>query len=207
MKHLKMLGLAAVAATALMAFAGASSASATVLCKTNTNPCSSKWAVGTELEFSLKKGTSATWKGTNGETLKTCTGAKLRAEITNAGSATETVKAKVVEDSWTSCTVPTLTLQLGELEIHSITGSTNGTLTLKGAEFTTQDPLFGDCRYGTAAGGTDLGTLTSSGTGASVIDVLSTLSPVGLNCCPEVVWNEEFTLTKPQETALFVEPS
>lgn len=207
MKHLKMLGLVAVAAMALMAFAGAGSASATVLCKTSTNPCSSKWTAGTELEFTLKSGTSATWKGTGGETLKTCTGAKLRAEITNAGSATETVKAKVLEDSWTSCTVPTLTLKTGELEIHSITGSTNGTLTLKNSEFTTKDPIFGDCVYGTAASGTDLGTLTSSGTGDSVIDVSSTLSPIGLNCCPEVVWQEEFTITSPKETPLFVEPS
>jgi len=41
MKYVKMLRLAVVA-TALMAFVGAGSASATVLCKTNTNPCSSK---------------------------------------------------------------------------------------------------------------------------------------------------------------------
>jgi hypothetical protein len=207
MKYVKILGLAVMAAMALMAFTGAGSASATVLCKTNTNPCNSKWTVGTELEFSLKSGTSATWKGTGGETLKTCTGAKLRAEITSAGSATETVKAKVLDNSWTSCTVPTLTLKTGELEIHSITGSTNGTLTLKNAEFTTKDIIFGDCVYGTAASGTDLGTLTSSGIGDSVIDVSATLSPVGLNCCPQVTWQEEFTITKPKETALFVEPS
>ena len=207
MRYVKMLGLAAVAAMALMAFVVAGSASATVLCKTNTNPCSSKWAVGTELEFTLKNGTSATWKGTSGETLKTCTGAKLRAQITSAGSATETVKLKVLEDSWTSCTVPTVTLKLGELEVHSITGSTNGTLTFKNAEFTTQDLIFGDCVYGTAASGTDLGTLTSSGTGDSVIDVNATLSPIGLNCCPEVVWQEDFTITSPKETPLFVEPS
>jgi hypothetical protein len=207
MRYLKMLGLAAVAALALMAVAGAGSASATVLCKTNTNPCSSKWTAGTQVEFTLKNGTSATWKGTNGETLKTCSGAKLRWEITNAGSATETVKAKVLEDSWTSCTVPTVTLKLGELEIHNITGSTNGTITMKNAEFTTQDFIFGDCVYGTAASGTDLGTLTSSGTGDSVIDVSALLNPVGVNCCPEVAWQEEFTITSPKETPLFVEPS
>lgn len=207
MKYLKMLGLAALAAAALMAFVGAGSASATVLCSTNTNPCTSKWPLGTKVEFSLKKGTSALWRGTAGETLKTCTGASLKAEITTAGSATETVKLRVTEDSWSSCTVPTLTLKTGEFEIHNITGSTNGTLTYKGAEFTTQDPLFGDCVYGTASGGTDLGTLTSSSTGDSVIDVNALLNPVGLNCCPEVVWAEEFTMTAPRETALFVEPS
>lgn len=207
MKYVRMLGLAVVAAMALMAFVGAGSASATVLCKTNTNPCTSKWTAGTNLEFTLKNGTSAIWKGTGGETLKTCTGAKLRGEITSAGSASETVKLKVLEDSWTSCTNATTTIKTGELEIHSITGSTNGTITYKGAEFTTKDPVFGDCSYGTGASGIDLGTLTASGTGDTVIDVNAFLAPVGGFCCPEVVWQEEFTITSPKETPLFVEPS
>src|SRR4051794_27011986 len=112
MKHLKMLGLAAVAAAALMAFAAAGSASAAVLCKTNTNPCTSKWTVGTKIEYSLKSGTSAIWKGTPGEVLKTCTNAKLTGEITNAGSSTEAVKAKVTENSWSSCSVATTTVKL-----------------------------------------------------------------------------------------------
>jgi hypothetical protein len=206
MKHVKMLGLAVVAAMALMSFAAAGSASATVLCKTATNPCSSKWVAGTELRFALKSGTSAIWKGEFGETLKTCTGADLRGKITNAGSSVETVKLQITENSWTSCTVPTTTLKLGELEIHSITGSTNGTMTMKGAEFTTKDNFFGDCSYGTGTG-IDLGTLTSSGTGDAVIDVAAKLLPTGLGCCPEVSWAEEFTLISPKETPLFVEPS
>lgn len=207
MKSLKMLGLAAVAAAALMAFAGAGSASAAVLCKTNTNPCSSKWAAGTNLEFSLKSGTSATWKGTAGESLKTCTGAKFNWQISSAGSGTEPVKIKVTENSWTSCTVATNTLKLGEVEITNVTGTTNGTVVLKGAEFTTNDVFFGDCSYGTATGGTDLGTLTSSSIGDSVIDVNAQLAPVGGACCPDVVWQESFTITSPKETPLFVEPS
>ena len=207
MKYLKMVGLAAVAAAALMAFIGVGSASAAVLCKTATNPCTSKWTVGTKLEFSLKSGTSAIWKGTFGETLKTCTNAKLSGEITNAGSGTEPVKLKVTEDSWTSCSVATVTLKLGEIEIKNITATTNGTVILKGAQFTTNDPFFGDCVYGTAAEGTDLGTLTSSSTGDSVIDVNALLLPSGGACCPDVVWQESFTITSPKETPLFVEPS
>jgi hypothetical protein len=207
MKHLKMLSLAVVAAAALMAFAGAGSASAAVLCKTNTNPCTSKWALGTKVEFSLKSGTSALWKTTENLSLKTCTNAKLSGEISAVGSGTEPVKLKVTEDSWTSCTVATTTLKLGEIEITNITSTTNGTVKLKGAEFTTNDPFFGDCSYGTATGGTDLGTLTSSGTGDTVIDVNAQLAPVGGACCPDVVWQESFTITSPKETPLFVEPS
>lgn len=74
MKYLKMLGLAAVAAAALMAFVGAGTASAKegVLCSTTSNPCNSKWAAGTVIDFSLKG--SAVWTNAeNGETLETCT--------------------------------------------------------------------------------------------------------------------------------------
>ena len=61
MKYVKMLGLAAVAAMALMAFLGASSASATVLCKTHiTSGCAAAgWDYAGPLEASLKPGTSA----------------------------------------------------------------------------------------------------------------------------------------------------
>lgn len=207
MKYLKILGLAALAAMAMTALAGAGSASAAVLCKTSTNPCTSKWAAGTNLEFSLKSGTSAIWKGTFGEVLKTCTNAKLTGQMSNTGSGTEAVKIKVTEDSWTSCTVATSTLKLGEIEITNITGTTNGTVVLKGAEFTTNDPLFGDCSYGTGSSGADLGVLTSSAIGDSVIDVNAELTPVGGACCPDVVWQESFTITSPKETPLFVEPS
>ena len=207
MKYLKMLALAALAVSALMAFVVAGSASAAVLCKTATNPCSSKWTAGTKIEYTLKSGTSALWKDTSGVSLKTCTNAKLTGEISNAGSSTEPVRIKVTEDSWSSCTVGTTTNKLGEIEIKNITGTTNGTVILKGAEFTTNDVFFGDCSYGTAVGGTDLGTLTSSGTGDSVIDVNAILAPVGGACCPDVVWQESFTITTPKETPLFVEPS
>jgi hypothetical protein len=206
MKYLKMVGLAALAAMVLMAFAGAGSASAAVLCKTKTTPCNSKWTKGTQLEFSLKAGTSALWRTTESLSLKTCTGAKIKGEITNEGSGTESVQIKNTEISWSSCTVGTVTLKPGELEIKGITGSENGTVILKNAEFTTNDVVFGDCKYGTGAGA-DLGLITASATGDVVMDVNALLAPVGGPCCPEVVWTEEFTITSPKETPLFVRPS
>jgi hypothetical protein len=48
MKYLKMLGLAVVAAAALSAFMGAGSASATVLCTTNSTPCGTSHTEGTK---------------------------------------------------------------------------------------------------------------------------------------------------------------
>ena len=206
MKYLKMLGLAALAAMALTAFVGAGSASATVLCKTKTTPCTSKWTKGTQIEFNLTAGTSALWKTTEGSSIKTCTGGKIKGEITNEGSATEHVKMKNTEISWTSCNVATVTVKLGETEFQNITGTENGTIILKNAEFTTNDPIFGDCTYGTGTG-TDLGTLTSSATGDALMDINAQLSPIGGFCCPDVIWQESFTLISPKETPLFVRPS
>lgn len=206
MKYLKILGLAALAAMALAALLGTGSASATVLCKTKTTPCTSKWTKGTQIEFNLTAATSALWKTTEGLSIKTCTGAKIKGEITNEGSATEHVKMKNTEISWTSCTVATVTVKLGETEFQNITGTENGTIILKNAEFTTNDPFFGDCSYGTGAG-VDLGTLTASATGDAVMDINARLAPVGGGCCPDVVWQESFTLTSPKETPLFVRPS
>lgn len=206
MKHLKMLSLAAVAALGLMAIVGAGGASAAVLCKTNTNPCTSKWSNGTELDFSLASGTSASWKATGGTVLKTCTTGRVRGKITSEGSESEAVRIELSEFSWSSCTVPTVTKNLGELEINSIAESTNGTVTLKNSEFTTEDVIFGDCSYGTGAG-VHLGALTSSSTGDAVMHVNAVLGPIGGPCCPDVVWVEQFTLTSPQETPLYVKPS
>src|SRR5690242_16081517 len=95
MRYLKMFGFAAVAAVVLMAFAGAGTASATVLCHSATSPCPQKWAQGTEVEFSLQPETSATWQTNQGILLNTCTNGTLKGTVSNAGSGTETVKISV----------------------------------------------------------------------------------------------------------------
>jgi hypothetical protein len=206
MKYVKILGLVAAAAMALMAFA-AGSASATVLCSTNTSPCTSKWPVGTQIEFTVTSGTSANWEETAGNVLETCTGGKLRGEVTSAGSSTEAVKIKATEFSWTSCTVPTVTTGLGSLEIVNNTGTSNGTIKMSsGFKFTQNTVLFGSCVYGSGAGIT-MGTLTGGAAGAAGIDVNAVLGEGSGICCASAKWSEHFTLTAPSGTALYVKPS
>lgn len=208
MKYLKMLGLAVGAVVAMTAFVGAGSASASVLCSTNTNPCTSKWASGTQVEFTLRSGTSAAWRTTEGATIKTCTTATLKGKLVQ-GSATETAKLAVTasEFQWNGCTVPTVTLQGGEVEFHNIAGTANGTVTLKGFKFTTNGALEGSCSYGMGTG-VDLGTVTASSTGDAIIDGNALLTErSNVLCCPDVVWVEEFTLTAPKGTGFYVEPS
>jgi hypothetical protein len=208
MKYLKMLGLAAVAATALIAFVGAGSASATVFCSTQTTPCSAKWAKGTQLEFSVTAGSSAEWK--TGFSTNTCTDGTLKGTMLTAGSGSETMKLSVDDSdfTWTNCTFSNATLEGGELEIHSITGSNNGTVIMKGFNFTTSTTQYGSCNY-SAGTGVHLGTLTASGSGEAMIDIKVTLAKSGGGfLCPNTMeWIEEWVQTVPNGKALYVEPS
>ena len=216
MKYVKMLGLAAVAAMAVMAFIGASSASATVFCSVTQTPCpvASKWPVNTVIDFSLKSGTSAKLVTTTGETLDTCTGSTVKGPVTNAGSSTTTVVGTVAKTdlTWSSCTFPTTTTQGAGLEVHHIPGTDNGTVTASG-EFrvTIQTFFFGSCVYGVTAGA-HLGTLT--GTTATNTHAVFHANAVAKKlvgseaACPETSkWTAEYTQTEPKNTDLYVEPA
>src|SRR5690242_744555 len=88
MKHLAKLGLAAVAAAALMAFLGAGTASATVLCKNNLNTetCSEKYPVGTVGVASLTG--SGVMETLSGTVVNTCTSSTAKETLQNEGSST-----------------------------------------------------------------------------------------------------------------------
>ena len=106
MKYLKMVGLAAVAAAALMAVVGAGTASATELCSTNTTPCTgTKYGTGTTLKASLVTGTEAVLS-TNLDTVK-CAASTVEGKTTSAGGSGATVvKGEIVSPSgltFTSC--------------------------------------------------------------------------------------------------------
>jgi hypothetical protein len=196
MKYIKILSLAAVAAMALMAFAG--TASATVL-KSGTTTL----GVGTTIDASLK-GSAKLESG--GEVLDTCTAGTVKGPITNAGGSNATVTGEIKELTWENCTKPTTTLKPGTLEIHHITGTTNGTVTGSGSEVTINGIFGTSCVYGTGAG-LDLGTLkgVTSGSASLVINVSVPRTAGGFLCPSSAVWNAEYTVTSP--TGLNVEAS
>jgi len=131
MKHLKMLGLAAVATTAMAALLGVGSASATVLCTTAVSPCpvEERWTAGTALDASLVG--SNTWEA-GSTALSTCTGSTIAGKTLGSGSGTETVFVKLETLTFATCTRKTTVITLGELQIHWISGTTDGTITSKG---------------------------------------------------------------------------
>jgi hypothetical protein len=206
MKYVKMVGLAVVAAMALMAFAGAGTASASVLCKTATNPCTSAYPNGETIEATLEGGT-ATLRNTESSIVNTCTSSTVSGSLTN-GSSTATARGAVATTGliFGGCVdEPTKTITAGEIEIHATDDNGNGTVTAKGVTVTM--PLFGvSCAYG-AGTGIDLGTYTESTKTIHITAVVQRSSDGNVFLCPATaVWEANYVITKPSGT-VFVSTS
>jgi len=175
MKYLKALGLAAIAAMALTAFLGASSASATVLCTTTSNPCGTGWHID-HIHATLVSGSTVSINATGGALEATCTESTVTVEKKQTGSATTTpsVTAAASNVTWGKCSSTTDTLEGGGLEIHQIAGTHNGTITASRFHFTF---VIGGISCGFSFGSTDAGTLT--GGSPAILDITATLFKEG----------------------------
>lgn len=200
MKDFRTLGLATVAA-ALMAIVGAGSASATVLCTTAPTKgiCPGGFAYTGEIHaVSVEKPTLTT----TFQTIE-CSESTVRLSSETEGDATSTVGGLVEILTFTECNCTFfVVIKKGVLEIHSISGSTNGTLTSEGMTITAQcNSLFGKvhCIYRTVFA--DLGTLTSTGTtgGTAAIDTTVETERESTNglCDQEAVWHVKYKITTP----------
>jgi len=206
MKHLKMLGLATIAALALV---GTGSASATVLCKTPlTSGCATSgwdYGVGTTFHFTTKAATTGVFETTGGVVLITCTGGTLHGSLSNTGGSASTASGLLSSWAWGTCSRATNTLTLGNIEIHHEAGTDNGTLTMTGGIQWTVNTIFGSCVFGTGEA-LDVGTITGGNpatinTGKAVVPKIS-----GNAACPmHEVWNATYTITAP--TPLYVSAS
>ena len=202
MKSFKMLSLAAMAAISLMALVGAGTASATELYKlTSPNP-SDTLGAGTELEMSMKTGTSALWKETyEGEFLgnvETCLNGSTRIKIESAGGGEGVHPAgKLVGAGFGFCAHWVTVLKPGQIEIQHIPGTTNGTVISKEAEVTITSTIFGVSCVTKTGAGTKTGTLTgaTSSTGFATFDVAASNVPYGI--CGTIDATGTFTVTKP----------
>jgi hypothetical protein len=203
MKYVKMLGLAAIAAAALMAFIGAGTASAATL----TNGSGVHYPIGTVIHAENEGHVtlhppfgSITCKTSTVEGTTTTTGGK------NAKGETETVKGHITSlsfgDHGKSCNDggSTVTvLQKGTLEIHSL-GNGNGTLTSSGTEVTVVYLGF-HCIFKTT--NTDIGTVTGSSVTKSnaTFDISATIPRTGGTsgafCGATAQWTGSYRITKP----------
>lgn len=207
MKYLKMLGLAAIAAGALMAFVGAGTASATEL--TCTRPAGTKaMCQNGEILHAEAEG-HAILDSIIGNI--EC-GSTVEIEQTGTGGAGETVTGAIRTLNFTGCTNGAVVsvLKKGTVEIHTDPNdpegvSGNGTLTSSGAEVTVE--LLGvHCIFETKA--TDIGTLTGATTATNArkelthmatLDISATIPRTGGRsgafCGESAPWTGSYTVT------------
>jgi hypothetical protein len=198
MKYLKMLGLAAVLAAAVMAIVGAGTASADEIC---TEPAVSNMCPAgkliTEIDATLKAGESAKLEDTSGNTLDTCTAGTVK--ITNisqgTGVSSITGTSAANEIVWgeknTECLFTTDTITGASIEATQASGG-GTTLKASGAEVTINTGLFGSCIYKTGTG-LDLGTVSNGGTTLTINVVVTRAS--GFACPSSAKWNATYTVT------------
>ena len=191
MRILKVLGLAAIAATALMAV-GVAGATATEFYSGTTT-----LGAGTEIKASLEGSTSVS--DTSANPIDTCLSSELKSTLTSAGSSTTTVSSTVSKStvSFSSCSSARTVIEGGELEPHHIGGTKNATMTAKGFDWVIH--VFGvECGY-TMGSQTDLGTLTGSTTGNATLDINAIISKkTGGFLCPSTTrLIANYTITSP----------
>jgi len=198
MKHLKLVGLAAVAAMALIGIGGGGTASATVLCKATESPCSGLNLVNKEAEIHADLEGRSVFNLTLGYIFESCTGGTLKSHVINKGGATETVTTGTswYEITWSGCEGGGVSAtQTGELEIHHIAGTDNGTLTAKGFEFKFTS-LGSECIYVPASPG-HLGLVTGGAAPKIHINSVFVESKGNPSCIPDIVWKATYKFTTP----------
>jgi hypothetical protein len=187
MKLSKMLGAAAVAALALMAFT--SSASATTI---YTNGVKQSGSVTIHATLSG----SAVLKDTSGVFANTCTESTVHGSTTSFTGTT--VGGPIGTLTFGKCThSPVVVHKAGSLTVERIGSTDNGTVRSTGAEVTVPVTIFGGVVTATCTtNNTDIGTLTgntTAGTSGSVMDINAVL-----NCgsfLPSAKWEGTYIIT------------
>lgn len=204
MKYAKRLGLSVLLSAALMALVGASSASATVLCKVagtgsptgTTCPSGQAYGAGTEIYMVNVGRISFDGEFFNIE----CEVSTIKGKTESEGGATETVKFRLETFAFTNCGATTYTtLKAGELEIHWISGTNNGTLTGNGQEFTaTTSTIFGSIHCIFTVENQSLGEVTG-GNPATFKSNARLKSLTTNSLCPEEgAWTASYEITTPK---------
>lgn len=204
MKYVKALLLAAVATTALLAFFGASTASATVLCKTEPTgggtgtkgtTCPEGWSysAGTEIHMTLTGPAKLTLPFKSYE----CLESTINGKTTKEGSATETVVVPLSTMTFGKCNCETKVLKPGTVEIHWIADSNNGTATISGEEETfTCNTIFGSMHCLITPSVHDIGTIIG-GEHPEQKTENRQLDPTNPLCAENPEWDGTYSVTAP----------
>ena len=179
-----------------MAFVGAGTASATVICKNNLNTanCSEPYEAGAEGTASLEKGTTAVLEQ-RGSVLVTCTESVIKSTLKTPGSSTTTVESGLSSITWGGCNTTVDTINGGSAVLHWVSGTDNGTLTTVGTEVTVN--IFGvSCTYGAGAS-TDIGTTVGGNPGFLAVNSTFTKTAGGFLCASTAGFKGRYIATSP----------
>ena len=205
MKRLKMLAFAVAASAALIAFVGASTASAGILCKNFTEPCNSILKNGEALSSQVGAKKKARINTTYA--VAECNKSTLAGKVTKEGGKGIAPEVTVETLSFGECSNCEVTvLKAGTYYVSTFPETGNGTAIGTGQEFVTKcNWAFGKMKCTWVTKATPLGEI--EGGSPAVIDVFNA-DPV-LNeaasdklCEKEAFWYGEYEITKP--VALFV---
>jgi hypothetical protein len=200
MRQLGGVGVVLAIAVLALGLGGGTTASATVLCKTAGNPCSSEmYATGTKIEASLKSGSNLVLDTKIGDIA--CSGLATAGETTNTGGSTENVSGLITTLTFSGCSATVTTLKNGSFSISSGAGS-SATLTMEGFEITVE-AKGSHCIFAGTATFSLQGGEVASGEGSATISRTGGRS--GATCGSTGRWATALTVTTPHK--LFFEES
>lgn len=199
MKHLKLLGLVVVASAALMAFVGASGASAGILCKNYSEPCNSILKKGETLSTQLRAGSKARINITFA--VVECSKSAIAGKVAKEGGKGNAPEITVETVSFTECNCEVSVLKGGTYYVSTIPETGNGTAIGTGQEFITKcNTIFGKLKCTWVTNNTPLGEV--EGGSPADIDVFN--ADPQLNkalsselCEEEAFWYGEYEITNP----------
>jgi hypothetical protein len=192
MKLSKILAVAAVAATALMAFAGSASAT-TLEIKGVAQNAAVKTVASIEGSMLLTD--------TNGFFANTCITSAMEATTTVFTGAT--VSGPISKLTFENCTEPPVVVDsAGSYTVGNVAGTTNGTVRIIGTKMTWPSPFSSTPLTCTTAAspGTDVGISTGRKEGTATLDINAVL-----NCgffLPSAKWTGTYAITSPLHTGV-----
>lgn len=195
MSYPKLLGLAAIAATALTAFLGVGTAGASSI---KVFGAAGSLPTGTVIEASLEAGNSTFLEDPSFNLVETtCTGSSLAVTISRV-TPTGSPKGSLSTLSFSPCAHTWDVESKGELEIRNISGTTNGTVFSTGAKWKVFSTLLNQNCIANTGTGTDIGTLTGATAASSkaTIDV-SGLIPLEACSASAAKWTGKYDVSKP----------
>lgn len=213
MKSRKILGLAAVAATALMVFMGAGTASAeTTLCTATETPCATNHVpVGTVIEAVGTEGGGVSRPTITGPTGNTHCDSAIKFTLETTTTPTGVVSAANL--AWSKCDTGALVTITGGKVVFHHDSEHNGIATLEGFVLRTENAGI-TCFYAseTSGGNPVSGTFTGGSVGSGTIihstaewRVLDTAThDSSAFCALAEPWHASFKLTTPVGKSIYI---